>query len=58
MADGDVTEKTSIASEAQRRRRRREFLEAREQDRELLDRVFPRAAARRRGRRRLATYRY
>jgi hypothetical protein len=42
---------------AQRRRRREQFLTELAQDRELVERLYPRAAARRRGQRRLATYR-
>ncbi len=45
-------------SQADRRRRRARFLAELAQDRELVERVYPRAAARRRGQRRLATYRY
>jgi hypothetical protein len=53
----DQREAESGESPKERRRRREQFLIELAQDRELVDRVYPRAAARRRGWRRLATYR-
>ena len=44
-------------SPAERRRRRARFLIELAQDRELVERVYPQAAAKRRAQRRMATYR-